>query len=144
VVQTGWLDLTRVSLPSGIQLDYVLLAPFLPHNWLFAHAGAIIHHGGISVTARALRQGCPMLIIPFRRDQLFHAALIRTLGVGTGMHPLKLTAAGVARMLSERVCLPSSISRAQTLSQAIRVEEGLAAACHFIEAQLSVRSADSR
>jgi UDP:flavonoid glycosyltransferase YjiC (YdhE family) len=84
-----------------------------------------------------------MLLIPFRRDQLFHAALIRTLGVGTGMHPAKLTADGVARMLSERVCVPSSISQAQALSQAIRGEDGLAAACHLIESQLRVRSADS-
>jgi UDP:flavonoid glycosyltransferase YjiC (YdhE family) len=136
VIQIGWLDPPNVRPPSELNLEHVLLVPFLSHEWLFAHAGAIIHHGGISLTARALRHGCPMLVIPQRRDQLFHAARIRALGVGAGMHPLKLTADGVARMLSERVCVPETIRQAQALGKAIGAEDGLAAACDAIEGQL--------
>ena len=141
VIQTGWLDQSKASLPPKVNRENILMAPFLSHEWLFAHAAAVIHQGGISVTARALRHGCPMLVIPQRRDQLFHTARIKALSVGAAMHPLKLTANGVARMLSERACVPAAIKQAQALSQAIRAEDGLAAACDLIEVQLTGRSA---
>jgi len=36
-----------------------------PHEWLFQHVAAVIHHGGAGTTACGLQNGRPTTIIPF-------------------------------------------------------------------------------
>jgi len=36
-----------------------------PHEWLFQHVAAVVHHGGAGTTACGLRNGKPTTIIPF-------------------------------------------------------------------------------
>lgn len=36
-----------------------------PHEWLFQHVTAVVHHGGAGTTACGLRNGKPTTIIPF-------------------------------------------------------------------------------
>jgi UDP:flavonoid glycosyltransferase YjiC (YdhE family) len=133
VVQTGWADLHDDCLPPDARADEVLLAAFLPHDWLFAHALAVCHHGGLGVTARALKHGCPTLLMPYRKDQLYHAAVVRALGAGGGIDPRKLTVAGLVRMLGERICVEETRQRAQALGASLRAEDGVGTACGLIE-----------
>ena len=51
-----------------------------PHDQLFAHVGAVVHHGGAGTTAAALRAGRPMVAVPFFGDQPFWGRRIAELG----------------------------------------------------------------
>jgi UDP:flavonoid glycosyltransferase YjiC (YdhE family) len=138
VVQAGWAGLRDVDLTgtAAWDRDRVLLTDFVSHDWLFARAEAVVHPGGIGVTARGLKHGCPMLLEPWRRDQFLHAARVRQLGVGYGMDPRKLSAQGLARMLAEKVMAPTTRSRAGECALALGAEDGIGAACGLIEALL--------
>jgi len=138
VVQAGWAGLRDLSPPGTVARDRVFLTDFVSHDWLFARAEAVVHPGGIGVTARALKHGCPMLLEPRRTDHFYHAALVRELGVGYAMDPRKLGADGVARMLAERVAAPETRSRARACAESLRAEDGVRTACGFIEALLGV------
>ena len=124
VVQAGWAGLRDLSPPGTVARDRVFLTDFVSHDWLFARAEAVVHPGGIGVTARALKHGCPMLLEPRRTDHFFHAALVRELGVGYAMDPRKLGADGVARMLAERVAAPETRSRARACAESLRRGRG--------------------
>jgi UDP:flavonoid glycosyltransferase YjiC (YdhE family) len=138
VVQTGWgwAGLRDIALLDTGAGDHVFLTDFVSHDWLFARAEAVVHPGGIGVTARCLKHGCPMLLEPWRKDQYYHAARVRQLGVGYAMDPHKRGAEGVARMLAEKVTAPATRSRAQECAKALRAEDGIGTACGLIEALL--------
>jgi UDP:flavonoid glycosyltransferase YjiC (YdhE family) len=136
VVQTGWAGEHDIPLPPGCDRRRVLLAPFLTHEWLFTQAAAVCHHGGIGVTARALRLGCPTLVLPYLKEQMFHAAVTMALGVGCAMHPGKLTADGLVRVLSERILVPAVRRQAQARARLVQAENGVATACMLIESLL--------
>jgi UDP:flavonoid glycosyltransferase YjiC (YdhE family) len=136
VVQAGWASLRDIALSGTAAGDRVFLTDFVSHDWLFARAEAVIHPGGIGVTARCLKHGRPMLLEPWRKDQYLHAALVRQLGVGHAMDPRKLGAEGVARMLAEKVSEPQTRTRAQECALALRAEDGIGTACGLIEALL--------
>jgi UDP:flavonoid glycosyltransferase YjiC (YdhE family) len=136
IVQAGWAGLGDLAPPEAAAWDHVLRTDFVSHDWLFARAEAVIHPGGIGVTARALRQGCPMLLEPWRKDQYLHAALVRQLGAGHAMDPRRLGAEGVARMLAERVAAPDTRRRSCECAQSLHGEDGVETACGLIEALL--------
>ena len=48
----------------------MLVCLHAPQSLLFPHVGCIVHHGGIGITAEALRAGRPQVVVP-----LFPAAL---------------------------------------------------------------------
>ncbi len=136
LIQHGWANFKESDLPFDIDRNDVRFADFMPQDWLFDRAAALIHHGGIGTTARALRNGCPMLVEPYGNDQFFNARQILSLGVGAAMHPFKLTATEVARVLQEKVLTPDYKRRAEKVGQKIRNEQGLQTACDSIESWL--------
>jgi UDP:flavonoid glycosyltransferase YjiC (YdhE family) len=117
-----------------------MFAGFLPQDWLFARAAAVIHHGGIGTTARALRHGCPMLVEPYGNDQFINAKQVLLLGVGAAAHPHKLNEAGLVKILQEKVLTPEYRRRAEEIGEKIRQEQGLITACERIESSLSTKT----
>jgi UDP:flavonoid glycosyltransferase YjiC (YdhE family) len=105
----------------------------MPQDWLFSRAAALIHHGGIGTIARALRNGCPMLVEPYGNDQFFNARQLLLLGVGAAMHPQYLSVGDLVRVLQEKVLTRDYKNRTELLSHRIQAEQGLDMACHFIE-----------
>jgi UDP:flavonoid glycosyltransferase YjiC (YdhE family) len=136
VVQAGWARPDDLALPETETRDRVFLVDFVSHDWLFPRALAVVHPGGIGVTARCLRLGCPMLLAPWRKDHYLHASLVRQLGAGYAMDPRKLGAHALARMLAEKVTASPTRSRAEECSEAVRAEDGIGTACGLIEALL--------
>ncbi len=59
----------------------------VPHNWLFKQAYCVIHHGGLSTTATALKAGVPSIVIPHVLDQNLWAKKVFELK--SGAKPLK-------------------------------------------------------
>jgi len=141
LIQKGWADLGPESLQDPELHGRPYFSGPVAHSWLFSRAAAVIHHGGIGTTAQAMRCGCPMVIEPYGNDQFFNGQRVLSLGLGAVMHPHRLTAEGLARVLAEKVLRPESRCRASEMSAKLSKEDGLSLACDLIEQQLAGKSA---
>lgn len=93
-----------------------------------------MHHGGIGVTARALLAGCPALVQPYTDDQVFNAWRVRALGAGAAVHPHRLEARGVARVLERSVLRGEVAERTRSIGALLAGEGGVTRACEVLEA----------
>lgn len=64
---------------------------FCPHGPLLARASAVVCHGGMGVTQKALAAGVPVCAVPFGRDQLEVARRVEVSGAGTRLVARRLT-----------------------------------------------------
>lgn len=136
LIQQGWADFNQEHLPPDCDRDQVMFAGFMPQDWLFERAAALIHHGGIGTTARALRNGCPMLVEPYGNDQFFNAKQIILHGIGAAMSPIKLQVDQLSQVLQDKVLNPEYKARAEAMGGKIKQEAGLIKACDYIESCL--------
>ncbi|SRR6266487_2286593 len=80
----------------------VRVCAWLPLYSLLRTCAAVIHHGGAHSTLTALYAGIPQLIVPFGgRDQNTNAAAAQRRGVALVAEPDEVTAASVARLVSD-------------------------------------------
>jgi rhamnosyltransferase subunit B len=120
------------ALPSGVRhFDYV------PFSMVLPRCAALIHHGGIGTTARAIAAGLPQLVVPTSHDQPDNAVRIRRLGIGDFILPKAYTKARVIekfdRLMSPAVrenCQrrAADLVGSQSLEQASGLVEELATA----------------
>jgi rhamnosyltransferase subunit B len=68
------------QLPQALPA-WVHHVPYAPFGALLPRLAALVHHGGIGTSARALAAGVPQLVLPFAHDQFDNAARLRRLGV---------------------------------------------------------------
>lgn len=66
IVQSGW-----AGLDGGEADDRILTIGEVPHEWLFPHMAALVHHCGAGTTAAGLRAGVPTVGLPVLADQPF-------------------------------------------------------------------------
>jgi sterol 3beta-glucosyltransferase len=129
VLLGGWAVAHDLDLPDSI---YALESA--PHDWLFPHMAAVIHHGGAGTVAAGLRAGVPSIIIPFFGDQPYWGQRVHALGVGP--RPIlrkKLTAEKLAAAIEQAVHDESMRQRAAEVGAAIRAEDGIGEAIRHIE-----------
>jgi UDP:flavonoid glycosyltransferase YjiC (YdhE family) len=136
LIQRGWAGFSEEMLPAEADRREILFADNLPHDWLFAKAAGSIQHGGIGSLARAIRQGCPLLIEPFGNDQIYNASRVHLLGLGAVMHPFDSTAEGMASVLATRVLTETVRAKSREIGERIAAEDGVGRGCDLIEAFL--------
>jgi len=130
ILASGWGGLAPSDLPDSIHL-----IDRAPHDALFPHMAAVVHHGGAGTTAAGLRAGCPTIICPFFGDQPFWGRRVEALGVGPApISQRKLTADGLATAIRETLDNDSLRQRAEALGAAIRAEDGVGLAVQTLEA----------
>jgi UDP:flavonoid glycosyltransferase YjiC (YdhE family) len=100
---------------------------------LFPRAAAIVHHGGISTTALALRAGRPQLVVSVFADQPDNARRIARLGVGRWLKTKQCSAATIRTELSALLDAPWVAERAEAIGQIVSTENGPAEAVRVIE-----------
>ncbi|KAJ3119125.1 hypothetical protein HDU96_000040 [Phlyctochytrium bullatum] len=123
LVSKGWGGLggEQLKVPSSIYL-----IGNCPHDWLFQHVSAVVHHGGAGTTAAGLKAGKPTIIVPFFGDQPFWGAMIASIGAGPPpIHNKKLTADRLAAALKHAL-RPETTEAAQKAAEQIRSESGVA------------------
>ncbi len=74
---TKYRDQLPESLPAS-----VLPCAFAPFQKLFPRCAAVVHHGGIGTTAKAMAAGTPQLIQPLCFDQIDNGMRMKRLGAG--------------------------------------------------------------
>ncbi len=132
VVQGQWSRCGE-NTPSG----NIFRTGWVPHAWLFPRMAAIVHHGGASTVANALRAGVPSIVVPFSWDQPFWGERISELGLGSRPVPRKkLTAAALSRAI--RSCLDTPVIRhkASATGKVVLGEAGVFKAVKIIERYL--------
>lgn len=115
----------------------MLAVEYAPFAQLFRRSAAVVHHGGIGTTHLALQAAVPALIVPHAWDQPDNAARAARLGVARVLSPHRYVAKRVAAELRKLLDQPSYGHRAKEVAAIIKEENGVAAACDAIEAELS-------
>lgn len=59
IISRGWSKL------GGPAMENIFYLGDCPHEWLFQHVAAVVHHGGAGTTACGLLNGRPTTIVPF-------------------------------------------------------------------------------
>ncbi len=132
VIATGW----GAADPAASENTFVVKG-YVPHDWLFTHVSAVVHHGGAGTTAAGLCAGCPTLVIPFGGDQPFWAMRVRMLGLGpTPITREQLTVSKLTRALQKLTSIKSYRIAAAELGDRLRMEHGVEKAADIIEAEV--------
>ncbi|KAJ5141647.1 Sterol 3-beta-glucosyltransferase [Penicillium atrosanguineum] len=71
IVSKGWSEL------AGTSDENIFYIGDCPHDWLFQHVSAVVHHGGAGTTACGLQNGRPTTIVPFFGEYV-HLSTSRT------------------------------------------------------------------
>lgn len=64
---------------------------FVPHGAVLPHVAAVVCHGGMGITQKAIAAGVPLLVVPFGRDQPEVARRVVEAGAGVRLPQRKLT-----------------------------------------------------
>jgi rhamnosyltransferase subunit B len=137
------LFLTRYGgqLPAPLP-PFVRHCEFAPFAELFPLCAAVVHHGGIGTTARALAAGVPQLVLPLAYDQPDNAARVKRLGVGDRLRPRRATGPSLARALAG-LKTPGVRERCRAVAEQCG-QDGLEEAAVRLEALADRRSATIR
>ncbi|KAF7369032.1 Glycosyltransferase family 1 protein [Mycena venus] len=130
IISRGWSKLAGPPLPD------VLYIGDCPHEWLFQHVAAVVHHGGAGTTACGLSNGKPTAIIPFFADQPFWGNMVAAAGAGPPPIPHKtLDVKTLAKAIT--FCLtPQAAAAARAIGNKMRSESGVKTAVDSFHANL--------
>lgn len=119
IVSKGWGGIGARDVP-----DNVYMIGDCPHDWLFRHVSAVVHHGGAGTTAAGLAAGSPTVVVPFFGDQPFWGQMIARAGAGPEPVPYKkMTAETLANSITFAL-KPDVQIAAQKVAQQIAEEDG--------------------
>lgn len=125
VLATGWGGLDGADGARDARTYFLRHAP---HDALFPHMCAAVHHGGAGTTAAAVRAGIPSVVVPFYGDQPFWARCLQRRGVAPpALQRKSLDAARLAQAILATQ-QPSMLQAAAQLGRTVRAEDGIGTA----------------
>ncbi len=105
-----------------------------PHDWLFPHMVAVVHHGGVGTTAAGLRAGKSTVICPCFGDQPYWGQRVQQLGVGPSPLSQKtLTVETPTEAIQTVVSNQQMRTNADLLGHKIQMEDGIHRAVKIIQ-----------
>ncbi|KAJ6562455.1 hypothetical protein B0H19DRAFT_1069079 [Mycena capillaripes] len=130
IISSGWSKLDGPPSPD------VLFLGECPHEWLFQHVAAVVHHGGAGTTACGLLNGRPTITVPFFGDQPFWGHMVAAAGAGPKpIHHKDLDVKRLADAIA--FCLtPEAAAAAMTIGTKMRSESGVKEAVASFHARL--------
>ena len=129
VLSAGWGDLREQHLSGMIHQ-----VGFVPHEWLFQHVAAVVHHGGVGTTAAGLRAGIPTIVVPFGGDQPYWGDRVYQLGAGPKPIPRKkLDVKRLSSAILQAVSSREIIENAKRIGEKLCAEDGVGRAADIIE-----------
>jgi UDP:flavonoid glycosyltransferase YjiC (YdhE family) len=103
-----------------------------PHDQLFKHVAATVHHGGAGTTGASIRAGIPTVLCPFFGDQPFWARRVQHLGIAPApLDRRRLDAASFGAAL-RAIDAPDMRANARRIGELVRAEDGVKAATDFV------------
>ncbi|KPM42464.1 Sterol 3-beta-glucosyltransferase UGT80B1 [Neonectria ditissima] len=132
IISRGWCKLGG----SENSDDNIYYSDDCPHEWLFQHVAAVVHHGGAGTTACGLKFGRPTVIVPFFGDQQFWGDMAAAANAGPRPIPYKaLDSDNLAGAI--RFCLKEDVvASARTIALKMENESGVKRAAQSFHANL--------
>jgi MGT family glycosyltransferase len=127
------VDPAKIRVPANARVER-----FVPHGPLLARAAAVVCHGGMGITQRALAAGVPVCAVPFGRDQHEVARRLEVSGAGVRLPSSKLSA---DRIRDAVRCARSKQAGAARIAAAFAKAGGVARATDELEDLLRARQA---
>ncbi|TGO38548.1 hypothetical protein BHYA_0072g00110 [Botrytis hyacinthi] len=134
IVSKGWSKLGQ-----EVQSENVLFIDDCPHEWLFKHVSAVIHHGGAGTTACGLLNGRPTAIVPFFGDQPFWGNMVAAAGAGPAPIEHKSLNVNTLSNAIKFLLSPNVVTAAQTLASRIQHENGVKEAVNSFHRNLPIK-----
>jgi UDP:flavonoid glycosyltransferase YjiC (YdhE family) len=120
------------QMPASLP-DDVLHVRYAPFGKLLPRAAAIVHHGGIGTTARAMAAGIPQLVVPRIFDQADNAKRLHRLGVGDIIPPRAFRGPILAGRLDRLLASSPTRDACRRVSEKCRDEDALQKTCDLVE-----------
>lgn len=122
--------------PANRKPDSVYFIGKHPHQPVFQHCAAVVHHGGAGTTHAATRSACPSIVVPFMDEQLFWARQLQGLGLAGRPLPVKkITPNILAKAISETTANIGWQHQAKQASLNMQKHDGVAKAVELILGQ---------
>jgi len=140
-----FLSESRRQVPASLP-DSIATFPYVPLHALLPRSAALVHHGGIGTTARAIEAGRPQLIVPLFFDQPLNALRMRKHGVASFVRHGGYQPDRVVPML-QRLLEDAQVSAAcAALSRRLARVDAAGIACNALEGLLgsSPRTVEAR
>ncbi len=99
-ISTAAHDPGQFAGPGNIRIER-----WLPHLPIMQRAAAVVCHGGMGITQKALAAGVPVCVVPFGRDQFEVAKLVGLSGCGTVVWPDQLSPDHLASATREAITM---------------------------------------
>jgi vancomycin aglycone glucosyltransferase len=128
LLSRGWADLALVD----DQADCFAVGE-VNQQALFGRVAAVVHHGGAGTTTTAARAGAPQVVVPQGADQLYWAARVVELGIGTAHDGLTSTIESLSAALKTTLS-PETRARASAVAGTIRTDGATVAATLLLDA----------
>ncbi|XP_021767459.1 sterol 3-beta-glucosyltransferase UGT80A2-like [Chenopodium quinoa] len=138
IINKGWGGLGDLAEAK----ESIYLLDNCPHDWLFPHCAAVVHHGGAGTTAAGLKAACPTSIIPFFGDQPFWGERVHARGVGPPPIPIDEFSLDKLVDAIKYMLDPQVKERAVELAKAMENEDGVTGAVKAFFKQLPRKKAD--
>lgn len=113
--------------------ERILYIPAAPHQAIFPHCRAVVHHGGAGTTQSVTLAGIPSIVVAHLNEQEHWGRELNRLGVaGKPSKRGKLTAAALAKQIAKVQASPGMGVRAKAIAAAMKEENGVAEAVKLI------------
>jgi UDP:flavonoid glycosyltransferase YjiC (YdhE family) len=125
------LSRRSTELPRNLPAS-IFVCEFAPFSKLFPLCSAVVHHGGIGTTAKALASGTPQLITPLAFDQLDNSMRVERLGAGDFIKAHRVTGDNLAATLRTLITRPSK-HRFEQVAKRFAQKNALVQSAEWIE-----------
>ena len=134
---------------SGRQLEAnlperMLACAYAPFGDLLPRARAIVHHGGIGTSARALKAGIAQVVVPMAYDQTDNAARLERLRVATALRPRRVNGTRLARAVDKLLARAELDASLRSTASRFAQDTALDETCELILAAGIVDDAHGR
>jgi UDP:flavonoid glycosyltransferase YjiC (YdhE family) len=130
-VSTAAHEPEQFAAPGNVQIER-----WLPHLPIMQRAAAVVCHGGMGITQKALAAGVPVCVVPFGRDQFEVAKLVGLSGCGTVVMPDQLNPDNLASAVRHALKMRPGAER---VAEGFRLSGGSVAAADAVEGLVGAR-----
>lgn len=124
--------------PAGSRQGRIYFIGKHPHQPVFKHCAAVVHHGGAGTTHAATRSGCPSIVVPFMDEQLFWGRQLQRLGLaGNPLPAKKANSQALATAIAATLSAPHRRANAGRAAIDMQSRDGVARALQLITEQFA-------
>ena len=130
----GWAGLSGVTIPRD-----AFVVDESPHEALFAHVCAVVHHGGSGTSHSAARAGLPSVVVAFAGDQEFWGSLLAAAGIAAPPLSAQRLDPGKLAQAIDHAQRDDVRARARSIGAAMQCEDGTTRAVEMLEEHIALQ-----